>query len=594
MRQPFGLQEWIHKIEEGEGAKIVRIVFVLLLFCAVATLWHLREAKNFGAIEAMDAAQVARNLAEGNGYTTDFIRPFSLALYERAHGGEMAILHHPDLANAPGYPALLAGAMKLLPMKWDIPAEAAFTRYQPEVLIGIVNQALFFILILQLFFLSRRLFDRAVAWMGAIILALTEQMWEFTTSGLSTLLVMVLFLGLVEILSRIEQGSREPRRGKGYILILSAAAGLMAGLLCLTRYSMGWLMIPAVVFLAVFATGNRAGSAILAIVVFAGVLSPWLARNYSQSQTLFGTAGYAVYQQTSIFPDDRLERSMPKDLALELNKTDMHDFTRKLVEQGTIIFNKAIPELGGSWTWMFFLVGVMVPFINPTLSRLRYFLIGSFILFAIVQALGVTELSDLSPAINSENLLVVFLPLLIMFGASFFFILLDQLQAPTVGVRNAIIGAFILLLSLPFVLMLLPPREYPVNYPPYYPPNIQQVAHWMEPEELMMSDMPWAVGWYGHRKSVLITLDAGVKKDDDFYRINDFGKPIKAIYLTPVTTNAKYLTEMLRSPNAIWSRFYLDAVVKKNLPTGFPLTMGPSSILPDQLFLSDRRRWPKE
>ena len=66
----------------------------------------------------MDAAQVARHLAEGKGYTTDFIRPFSVYLMQKhnhaLHAGEIQTTNavdfaelngpHPDLANPPVYP----------------------------------------------------------------------------------------------------------------------------------------------------------------------------------------------------------------------------------------------------------------------------------------------------------------------------------------------------------------------------------------------------------------------------------------------------------------------------------------------------------
>ena len=77
----------------------------------------------------MDAAQVARNLAEGHGFTTEFIRPFSIYLLQKhnraAHPEAMLSTNtvdlaqmngwHPDLANAPVYPVVLAGLMKLRP-----------------------------------------------------------------------------------------------------------------------------------------------------------------------------------------------------------------------------------------------------------------------------------------------------------------------------------------------------------------------------------------------------------------------------------------------------------------------------------------------
>jgi hypothetical protein len=591
--QPFGLQEWIHRLEEGEGAKYIRFVLVLLSLFALTALWHIRQAKNFVSVEAMDSAQVARNISEGRGFTTQFIRPLSIALIEKVRGeGQMALKEgHPDLANAPVYPLLLAGLMKMVPFKWEITGQGRFWRYSPEVIIGWFNQLFFFISIFQIFFLARRLFDRSVAWISAIVMATTLQFWEFTTSGLSTMFLIVLFLGLVSILLKIEAGAKQPAPITSYLISLSALAGCLVAAMCLTRYSMGWLIIPVISFIAAFTTGRRVAASAVTFVVFLVLMTPWIWRNFTMSHTLFGTAGYSIHHSTMTFPESKFDRLMPRALRLELNKVEFDDYIRKLVENGTAIFTKSIPEIGGSWIWTFFLVGLLVPFINPALSRLRYFLLGSFLLFIVVQALGATELSQLSPTFNSENILILLLPLLIIYGTAFFFILIDQWELQVPFIRTLAIGGFLIVMGAPLLFQLLPPKESPVTYPPYYPPIIQQVGHWLEPDEMMMTDMPWAVAWYAQRQSVWLTLDTGARQSDSFYRINDYGKGIKALYLTPVTTDAKYLSEIRLSTQQGWGRFYVDAVIRGNLPAQFPLRTMPASILPDQLFLTDRKRW---
>src|ERR1041385_4386678 len=120
--QPAGLQEWIHKFEEGEGTKYIRLAFALLALLGLSALWHIREARNFYSLEAMDASQVARNIARGHGFATQFVRPLSLALLEQQHGEspDYLLKPHPDLANPPVYPLLLAGLMKILPFQWEM------------------------------------------------------------------------------------------------------------------------------------------------------------------------------------------------------------------------------------------------------------------------------------------------------------------------------------------------------------------------------------------------------------------------------------------------------------------------------------------
>jgi hypothetical protein len=592
--QPFGLQEWIHKIEEGEGAKYIRLGLFFLALLGVAALWHIREAKNFSSMEAMDSAQVARNIAEGKGYTTDFIRPLSISLLEKHRGGgahpELLTKAHPDLANAPVYPVLLAGLMKFLPMHWEI-SEQSFWRYQPEWVIGGFNQLLFFIALFWVYRISVKLFDRAVGFLAVILMALTELFWEFTTSGLSTMLLVVLWLWLVDVLVRLEAGNREGGKSKMWVLGMAIIAGLIVGGMALTRYSMAWLILPVAAYVAVVVTGARAGATAAVIATFALCFAPWLARNYNVSGTLFGTAGFAVHQGTGSFPGHVLERSLPRDVTLALNKIEVNEYPRKLFLKGRDILTDELPRAAGNWIGALFLGALLIPFRNPALRRLRGFIGATLLLFVVVQALGRTEVSVETPQINSENLLVVFTPLFFVFGCGLFFILLDQMEFPALWMRSLLQVGFVAVMSLPMIFRLLPPRAMPYDYPPYYPPYVQMVSTWLEADEMMMSDMPWAVAWYGDQQCIWTTLDVGTDKADDFYKINDDRKAVRGLYLTPVTTNRRFLTEMRQGREGAWANFYLEAAVLKNLPTGFPLRVAPPGMLPDQLFLSDRIRW---
>ena len=591
--QPVGLQEWIHKLEEGEGTKYIRFAFIVLALLGLTALWHIREAKNFSSPDAMDSAQLARNIAEGKGYTTKFVRPFSIALIEAHRGGtnpELLTKPHPDLANPPVYPVIVGGLLKVFPTNWKI-AEQFFWRYQPEWIIGGLNQLLFFVAMLLVYRIAVRLFDKPVGYLAVVLMALTELYWEFATSGLSTMLLMALCLWLVDVLITFEIGAREGLRSRTWLLGMAAYAGALVGLMALTRYSMGWLILPVAVYLAMVATAARAPVAALAIAAFALFLGPWIARNYHLSGTLFGTAGFAVHQETSAFPGNTLEKSMPRDVGLALNKVEVAQYPRKLFVNGRDILTDELPRAAGNWISALFLGSLLIPFRNVTLSRLKIFLGGTLLLFVVVQALGRTALSSNAPQLNSENLLVIFTPLFFVFGCGFFFILLEQIEFPAAWMRSVTLLGFVVVLSLPMIFRLLPPRAVPFDYPPYYPPYIQMVSDWLEPEELMMSDMPWAVAWYGNRQSVWTTLDAGTDLKDDFYKINDDHKAVRGLYLTPVTTNSRFLTEMRQGREAAWAKFYLDVVVTKNLPSGFPLRTAPPGLLPDQLFLSDRIRW---
>ena len=118
-------------------------------------------------------------------------------------------------------------------------------------------------------------------------------------------------------------------------------------------------------------------------------------------------------------------------------------------------------------------------------------------------------------------------------------------------------------------------KTNPVAYPPYYPPAIQTVAGWLKESELAMSDIPWAVAWYGQRQCVWLTLRCTPDTKDpntheDFFAINDYLKKVNLLYLTPQTMDARFLTQWIRAGEQSWGSFILESMVKKKVPPNLP------------------------
>ena len=103
----------------------------------------------------------------------------------------------------------------------------------------------------------------------------------------------------------------------------------------------------------------------------------------------------------------------------------------------------------------------------------------------------------------------------------------------------------------------------------------------------MMSDIPWAVAWYGQRQCAWLTLNY----DKDFFAINDFRKPVQTIYITYVPAEEKILTirKWLMAGTQGWGNFLVGCGLNKGAPGGFPIKyLQPS--WPDQFLLTTRDR----
>lgn len=605
------LQFLIHAMEVGRLSRWVQLLPLAAAVVALAVVYDLTNYRGFSSPEAMDAAQVARNLAEGRGYSTDFIRPFSIYLVQKhnlaIHQGEaqwtntadLAQLNtaHPDLANAPVYPTLLAGLIKLGQPEWKVETRkpfwstgGKFQRYKPEFYIAIFNQVLLLAVVALTFLIAMKLFDAQVAWLAALLTLGAEMLWHFSISGQSTLLLLVLFLGLVWNLARLEELGHVETPDMKRLFALALLAGALTGAGMLTRYAFGWMVLPVIIFIAVYGGPRRAGLLVATLLTFALTVTPWILRNLSVSGTWLGTAGYAVMEGSSIFPGSKLMQSTNPDL------TDYYFFWarnigRKLIDNARIILQGDLLRLAGGWILVLFLAGLLLGLRNMTARRLRYFTLMCLGVLLAIQAMGRTELSTHSADINSENLLVLLIPLVAIFGVAFFLTLLNQMNTPSLGARLAVTGLLVVVACQPLIAALLPPWPSPMAWPDYNPPEIQKISGYMKPDELMMSDTPWAVAWYGRRQCAWTTVNCAY----EFYQLNDFHKKISAIYLTVSTLNNKLLSDCYLGPSDSWGNFALKTLALGKPPQRFPLFYAPPpGTLAVAIFLTDRDRWQNQ
>jgi hypothetical protein len=322
-------------------------------------------------------------------------------------------------------------------------------------------------------------------------------------------------------------------------------------------------------------------TAFLACVV---MVLPWIARNVAVSGTLLGTAGYAVAEGTMAFPGSHLMQSLAPDMT---SAYSMKPYFVKLQTNLIPLLQDGMLRLGGGWVGVLFLAGLLLGLRNNV--ALRYFAVVCTIVFLVVTAMGRTQLSVFEGDLSTENLLMLLTPLVVIFGVAFFLTLLNQMNIPAVPVRYGVIGLMVLLLCQQLIMTLLPPKMSPAAFPPYNPAEIQQVSGWMQPDELMMSDLPWAVAWYGDRQCALTTINASY----EFFQFNDYVKTVRALYLTFNTTDAKLVSECLLEGGNGWPNFVLRTIVAKQIPSQFPLKFAPSG-LGSSLFLTDHRRWQTE
>jgi 4-amino-4-deoxy-L-arabinose transferase-like glycosyltransferase len=233
------------------AARMRALLFHLawMIPCAALFAWFFSsEFRGLNLPEAMDVAQVGRHISEGEGFTTSFVRPLSLAGVARAE-------RHPDLYNAPLYPLVLATAFNVL---------GATDRA-----VGSVSVVFGMLTALFAYFIGARLVDQRAGALGAVLVSLSTGFLYASVSGVNvTLVAFLITLGFYLIL-----------RHSGSVR-WSIACGVVWGLTCLAEYTAVGLIVPAIVLVALTQRELRlkhAGAFAVGLVV---ILLPWMVRNW--------------------------------------------------------------------------------------------------------------------------------------------------------------------------------------------------------------------------------------------------------------------------------------------------------------------------
>ena len=613
-RQGNALQSLLHDFEVGEGRMVIRIVMILLVLGFIGALYNfgpvLTPFGQLGGIyhglsdaQSMDNAQLARQIARGQGFTTKFIRPYALRqLHDYAtsqsigtgQSGDLFPANRfppeaerilPDTYNAPGYPYLLATWFYLIHPHFEQPVESlvASHMYIGDRLIPPLNMIFLVLTALLVFALSSRLFDERVAWMAIACFLLSNMVWQFALTAQATSFLMFLVTGIlyctVEIFctseSSFESEESSFTPAWGWALLLS----VLLAVACLTRLHLMVLWIPlAILFLVM----PRASFWIPMVVGFLLALAvlPWFWHMYRVSGNpwgsnlpllLLGSTGYdgnQIYCATTIPGYDSLLRNMATK---QYQGIEYH-------------FEHAWELMGYSPLVLLFAATALHQFKRRRALAFFWLLVGCTLVLIIANNFGVSNPEALGP----WNNVILLLPGMLAIGSAFFFILFDRLNLHLWIIRNMIVIVMLSLSALPMALTFATSEPQYYNFPPYVPPTIKIVSNYAEPNEWVTTDMPWATAWYGDHASLWLPDSVNY-----FVNIYDNVNPSGVILFTPVTWS-KPMSNVTTGENKEWQPFVNLNVnaIPPVFPLHVPIKTGPGG--PEYMFWSDRPRWESQ
>jgi hypothetical protein len=252
MKPPVSAQEWVHWIEEGQGARWIRRGAVLLGLLVLSLVAAHKQFHGPAQETTLLQADVGRQLAAGRGFTTLVNYPQTAALMQARHRVRVDRAgFYPELHHAPLYSIVIGASLRVLPAGWR---DALFSAppvppdgFRADYFLLALNLGLLWLAAWQTFELGRRLFDARVGWVSMLALMFSVGVWERTVLVDGLPLLMVLALGAFQLLTAIDQPARaaeedaEEFSGQGNDFIRLGALGFIGGLLFLAEYSAGLL-----------------------------------------------------------------------------------------------------------------------------------------------------------------------------------------------------------------------------------------------------------------------------------------------------------------------------------------------------------------
>jgi hypothetical protein len=338
----------------------------------------------------------------------------------------------------------------------------------------------------------------------------------------------------------------------------------------------GWLVFAGLYF------QPRGVTALAALAAFLLVISPWMVRNYQVCGNPFGLAVYDAF-----FPATA-EKTFARNLQANIggSGTSLQGKVRNGV---TSQVEKISAYLGLNAVAGAFFLALFHPFRNR-----KTFMFKWCVGLMWVGAVGGMALFHPDGAVSANQMHVVFLPLFIGYGMAFLFVLWNRLELGSALLRIVFIVVMLTFCAVPLLMRLFAADNQRIQWPPYVPPVIGMLGDWFSEDELICSDMPWAVSWYAQRKALL--LPDSIRTFNNLHDYSITKQPLRGLFLTPETGNERFMADIIKGGLKEWSPIYTAWAGMFRGPrpqlTGFPLNaVTPLPIEGECIIFADRDRW---
>lgn len=546
------------------------LFFLVLIILTMANLFVM--FRGLSSPQAMDQAQIAREISRGNGYTTKMIRPAAYDQAEKKQKHAVSLEGFQDTYHAPLNPLINAAVFKMIGAdkaeKWQMTENQLV--YPLDRVVAAVSTIFFLLAIGVNYLLIVRIFDAKIAGVCAILMLFCETLWQFSLSGLPQMLMLFLFsCGMYFVYRAIEAASEER-----VAMIPALVAGVFFTLLAFTHWVTVWLVLGYIIFAAMaFRPRGLVGGAVLLLLMITGTFI--IIRNYSITETPFGAAFLTLYNGLG----NGTEVAVMRNADLDAQPLVIQGLISKVLRATLVQTRDIIPLLAGIVVAPLFFLSLLHPFKSKAISNFRW----AILIMWAASALGLAFFGISNDPLDPNQTHLLFAPLMTAYGIAIVSILWTRLDfvIRIQALRDAHLIVIVGVCALPLVLSL--PREvkigmalrdrggYP-HWPPYYAQALNSTATglkaWVEEKSVVVSDQPWAVAWYADRTSIWLP-----PTKDGFLKLEavaaDLHTPVVGILITPSSHGVGDVSETIATYRDFAALVLNGSVVQATCPPGF-------------------------
>lgn len=564
------VQWWLHAFEQGSLARWVMRVVIAVVLTGLALFWLLGKFNGFYVPDAMDQAQISRQIASGQGFTTLYARPLNLHIFaERGPVREPL----PEINQAPLGPFIGAAALRATGMKTQVSEGGAVS--SGDRVIAAVGVLFLLGALAVAYFLGRALFEPRLALLGTGLVICTALVWRFSISGLPQTAMMLFFNAALLALVFSLRAAAAKRKGK--TLFWAWAGALLLGLVTLGNI-VGLTIFAGFLLFAAVALRPRIAVTAGCIAAYALPVLPWAWHNTVAAGQPAGFIPYALMRPAGMEPVEFLA-DFERALSFRWGNFFANAATQAMEQIGDI-FSLLGQNIAAS---AFFLAVFLQVFRGWQAAQMRW-----AVLLMWIGAFAGMSVFGIEGQVSVNQLHVLFLPVMVFYGLNFLLSLWDRLGFEQPLLRTAFLLAVFATVAAP-LLLAFGGRAPRFNWPPYLPLLVQKLGDWVGPEEALASDIPWATAWYAGRRSLLLP-----KTVEQFELISAerlLGAPLVAIYLTPESGGGRTHGDIVAGRYRDWAKIVVDEQGTRTPPSWrlrskLNLPIDGASIL-----LTDRQRW---